>query len=369
MTIAVEVLTSIDQLDAAAYRSLRRSCAASPFYDPRVLTAFERAPLLPVEKTYYLAAYEGPALVGFMPAYLQAPAVVDPFDVLRQTTSTRFEAGARGLFSHVMHCYDTTVIGTGGVLVLAPLLERLAALAQAEGAQHFVIMNVAEGPLLAEARGLGLEVSYMFDRYCLDLSGIRDFDALVLALPPAGRHEMRRQLRRFEGTGARAAVERAPFDRIDELAQLCHRTTARRGTPQYLPPAPLANLLSSCGDLLRFVVIYDVNDRMVAGFICIDDGPTFHMWLGGVIYEGLAFSPYTVAFAASYRYALAQGKQRIEAGRLNAKIKHRLGLSPMPLHAIVSPDLRARAGAVTGKPAFNSTPARNNGPGRPSSVS
>ena len=84
---------------------------------------------------------------------------------------------------------------------------------------------------------------------------------------------------------------------------------------------------------------------MVAGFICIDDGPTFHMWLGGVIYEGLAFSPYTVAFAAAYRYALAQGKQRIEAGRLNAKIKHRLGLSPMPLHAIVSPDLRARASA------------------------
>ena len=206
-------------------------------------------------------------------------------------------------------------------------------------------MNVAEGPLLAEARGLGLEVSYMFDRYCLDLSGIRDFDALVRALPPAGRHEMRRQLRRFEGTGARAAVELAPFARVDELAQLCHSTTARRGTPQYLPPAPLASLLSSCGDLLRFVVIYDRNNRIVAGFICIDDGPTFHMWLGGLIYEGLAFSPYTVAFAAAYRYALAQGKQRIEAGRLNAKIKHRLGLSPMPLHAIVSPDLRARASA------------------------
>ena len=349
MTIAVEVLTSIDQLDAAAYRALRRSCAASAFYDPRVLAAFERAPLLPVEKTFYLAAYEGPALVGFMPAYLQSPAVVDPFDVLRQTTSTRFEAGARGLFSHVMHCYDTTVIGNGGAPVLAPLFERLAALAQAEGAQHFVIMNVAEGPLLAEARGLGLEVSYMFDRYSPRPVGDPRLRCARRGLAPGGSA-------RDAPPAAQVRRERRPRGRGDALRSpgstswrsSAHRTTARRGTPQYLPPAPLASLLSSCGDMLRFVVIYDLNDRMVAGFICIDDGPTFHMWLGGMIYEGLDFSPYTVAFAASYRYALAQGKQRIEAGRLNAKIKHRLGLSPMPLHAIVSPGpARARPSAVT----------------------
>ena len=247
--------------------------------------------------------------------------------------------------------------------MLAPLFERLAALAKAEGAQHFVIMNVAEGPLLAVARGLGLEVSYMFDRFHLDLSGIHDFDALVARLPPAGRHEMRRQLRKFEASGARAVVETAPFARLDELAQLCHLTTARRGTPQYLPPAPLAQLVSSCGDMIRFVVIYDRDDRIVAGVICIDDGPILHVWLGGMTYEGLDFSPYTVCFAEAYRYALAQGKQRIEAGRLNAKIKHRLGLSPMPLHAIVSPDLRARTSA-DGRRAHD-----NNGSGRPSSVS
>jgi uncharacterized protein len=345
MGVAVEVLTSIDQLDAGAYLTLRQSCRTSAFYDPRLLAAFERSPLLPVEKTFYLAAYDGPALVALMPAYVQSPAVVDPFDVLRQTTSTRFEAGARGLFSHVMHCYDTTVVGIGGAFVLAPLFERLAALAAAEGAQHFVLMNVADGPLLAAARALGLEVSYMFDRYSLDLSGIRGFDALVAALPPAGRHEMRRQLRKFEGSGARAVVETAPFGRLDELTRLCHRTTARRGTPQYLPPEPLARVVSACGDMIRFVVVYDRADRIVAGVICIDDGPVFHVWLGGMTYDGVDFSPYTLAIAAAYRHALAHGKQRIEAGRLNAKIKHRLGLSPTPLYSIVSPDLRARAGA------------------------
>ena len=343
----VEVLTSIDQVDATAYLTLRRSCVASAFYDPRFLAGVERSPLLPVEKTFYLAAYDGPALVAFMPVYLQSPSVVDPFDVLRQTTSTRFAAGARGLFSHVMHCYDSTVIAAGGAPVLAPLFEGLAALAKAEGAQHFVIVNVADGPVLAVARDLGLEVNYMFDRFHLDLSRIHDFDALIAGLPPAGRHEMRRQLRKFEGSGARAVVETAPFARLDELAQLAHLTTARRGTPQYLPPGPLAQLVSACGDMIRFVVIYDRDDRIVAGIICIDDGPILHVWLGGMTYEGLDFSPYTIGVATAYRYGLAQGKQRLEVGRLNAKIKHRLGLSPMPLYSIVSPDLLARASAIT----------------------
>ena len=75
--------------------------------------------------------------------------------------------------------------------------------------------------------------------------------------------------------------------------------------------------------------------------ICIDDGPVFHIWLAGVTYEGLDFSPYTLCFAEAYRYALAHGKRRIEAGRLNARIKERLGLSALPLHSILSPDLRA----------------------------
>jgi len=77
------------------------------------------------------------------------------------------------------------------------------------------------------------------------------------------------------------------------------------------------------------------------GVICIDDGPVLHVWLGGMAYDGIDFSPYSVCFAEAYKYALAQGKQRVEAGRLNAKIKHRLGLTPQPLHAIVSPDLLA----------------------------
>ena len=97
-----------------------------------MLGAVERSPLLPVDKTYYLVAYDGPRLIGFMPIYLQSPSVVDPFGVLAQTTSTRFEARARGLFSHVMHCYDSTILGDGGPPVLEALFERLTALARAE---------------------------------------------------------------------------------------------------------------------------------------------------------------------------------------------------------------------------------------------
>ncbi len=345
MSIAVDILTRIDQLDPAAYLALRRSCGTSAFYDPRFLAGVERSPLLPVDKTYYLVARDGPALVAFMPAYVQSPAVVDPFGVLEKTTSTRFEPDARGLFSHVMHCCDSTIVSHCGATVLMPMFERLAELARAEGAQHFVLMNVAEGPLLTAARGLGLEVNYMFDRFHRDLSGDRDFDSLVAVLPSDGRAEMRRQLRKFAASDARTAIESAPFGRLDELAELCHLTTKRRGTPQYLPAVPLAQLVASCGDMIRFVMVY-AGERMLGGFICIDDGPVFHVWLGGMTYDGVDFSPYTVAFAEAYRYALRHGKRRIEAGRLNAKIKGRLGLSPLPLYSILSPDLRARTGAV-----------------------
>jgi len=345
MSITVEILSGIDQVDADAYLALRRSCAASAFYDPRFLAGVERLPLLPVHKTHYLAAYDGPSLVGFVPVYAQSPAVVDPFGVLGQTTSARFAPEARGLFSHVMHCYDSTILFDGRPQVLERLLEHLAALGRAEDAQHFVIMNVADGPLLASARNLGFEVSYMFDRFSLELSGVADFDALVARWPKDGRHEMRRQLRKFAESGARTAVETVPFARLDEVAALAHQTTARKGTPQYLPATPLAHLVRSCGDMIRLIMIYD-RDRIVAGCICIDDGPTFHLWLAGFDYDGIDFSPYTIGIAECYRYALAQGKRRVEGGRLNAKIKHRLGLSPQPLYAIVSPDLRA------GKPSY-----------------
>ncbi len=342
MTVSVEVLTSIDQLDPAAYLALRRSCGPSAFYDPRFLAGVERSPLLPVEKTYYLVAHDGAVLVALMPAYVQSPSIVDPFGVLAQTTSLRFEPHARGLFSHVMHCYDSTIVGHCGAAVLVPMFERLAEVARAEGAQHFVMMNVAEGPLLKAARGLGLEVNYMFDRFQIALSGIRDFDALVAeGLPSHGRCEMRRQLRKFAASGARAVVETAPFRRLDELAELCHLTTKRRGTPQYLPAVPLAQLVASCGDMMRFVMVY-AGERMLGGFICIDDAAVLHIWLAGITYEGLDFSPYTICFAEAYRYALARGKTHVEAGRLNAKIKERLGLSALPLHSILSPDLRAQ---------------------------
>jgi hypothetical protein len=344
MTIAVQILTSIDQLGDAAYLGLRQSYAPSAFYDRRFLAGVERSPLLPVEKTFYLVAYDDSVPVAFMPAYVQDPSIVDPFGVLEQTTSVRFQPDARGLFSHVMHCYDSTIVGDCGAAVLTPLFDRLAELARAEGAQHFVLINVAEGPLLATARGLGLEVNYMFDRYHLALREIRDFDALVAqALPKDGRSEMRRQLRKFAASGARTAIETFPFRRLDELAELCHLTTKRKGTPQYLPAEPLARLVTSCGDMMRFVMAY-AGERILGGFICIDDGPVFHIWLAGVTYEGVEFSPYTICVAEAYRYALALGKRRVEAGRLNAKIKRRLGLTPLPLHSIMSPDLRARIG-------------------------
>ena len=89
MTIATDILTRIEDVDADAYLALRSACNASAFYDPRLLGAVERSPLLPADKAFYLIAYDGPRLAGFVPLYLQSPAVVDPFGVLAQNTSAR----------------------------------------------------------------------------------------------------------------------------------------------------------------------------------------------------------------------------------------------------------------------------------------
>ena len=86
-----------------------------------------------------------------------------------------------------MHCYDSTILCDGGPAVLEALFDRLVALGKGQAARRFVIMNVAEEPLLASARGLGLEVSYMFDRFPLDLDGLDDLDSLNHARAAQGR--------------------------------------------------------------------------------------------------------------------------------------------------------------------------------------
>lgn len=343
MSVTVEIAKSLADIDRGDYQSLYEASGASFFYDWRFLDAAERSPLLEVLQPYYLLARDRGRLVAFMPAYLQRVAVVDPFGLLAAKAGLSGQDGQLGLFSHVMHCFDSRLVSTMRIgEVLPALLERLATLAKTVQARYFGFLNVADSQLIEHAAGRGLSARHMVDRYRLDLRGHADFAAFVDALPTDGRHEMKRQLRRFAETDATVGLLEPPFDgRLEQLAQLCQQTTARYGTPQYFPAAILARFVRTCGELARLCVV-EHEGQLAGGLICFVDKDVLCIWSAGMRYDKTDFSPYTVGFAHLYRYAFEHAIPIVEAGRLNERIKLRLGLKPLPLFAVT----REMAGAA-----------------------
>lgn len=336
MCIEVEVRLSIDAVDEAEYREFHRASQASFFYDWRFLCAAEHSPLLAIKGAFYLLARAEGRLVGFLPAYLQAVQTVDPFGLLARTAGIESDRGQTALFSHVMHCFDSEVIMVPGAAVEEALVGALKALAITLDAQYVGVLNVARDQARQQLGEQGLEVRYLVDRYFMDMTRFDGFDAVVKALPKDGRYEMTRQLRKFAAAAAEIKLLAPPFDqRLEQLTELCQQTTARNGTPQYFPAQALARFVRTCDGLVRLVIIED-KGVVVGGLICFFDGPLMCIWSAGMRYDLTDYSPYTVSFAYAYEWALSAGVHTIEAGRLNARIKTRLGLQPLPLYSATS---------------------------------
>ncbi|CAM3706807.1 GNAT family N-acetyltransferase [Bordetella flabilis] len=338
MTICTHITGSLGEIDDGEYQSLFERCGSPLFYDRRFLLAAEQSPLLPVRASFYITIRKGGRIVAFLPAYLQDIGVVDPLGLLATSAKISNVGGnGRGVFSHIMHCADSSILtASHDSEVYAGVFAALNDIARQEGASYFGLLNVQDGPVLREAERNDLNVNYMVDRYCVDLSRHDDFDAFVQALPADGRHEMTRQLRKFERSNARAHILAPPFgDKLEQLSELCQVTTARNGTPQYWPAKPLARFAGTCGDLVRLSIV-EVGQDLVSGFICFEEPHAFHIWSAGMVYDRTDFSPYTLGVATAYRHAFARGIRRVECGRLNAKIKTRLGLHPVRLYAITS---------------------------------
>ncbi|WDD90435.1 GNAT family N-acetyltransferase (plasmid) [Burkholderia sp. FERM BP-3421] len=347
MQLSVEIIESIERIVPGAYESFFHASGASLFYDPQFLRAAERSPLLPALGTYYVLVLHGRRIVAFMPVYLQRLMVVDPLGVLRQNAGLVDDGCDLALLSHIMHCFTSTIPSIVGSPHVYPLMfDALADLAQCTGARYYGLLNVCDEMLLAAAIDRGMHVNYMVDRFYTDLDRFGDFDDFVEQLPADGRREMNRQLRKFTASGACSQIIAPPFDgRLQQLAALCHATTSRHGTPQYFPTVPLAEFCRLCGSLVRLCTI-ETGGRVVGGLICFEGPDTFYTWSAGVTYDQTDFSPYTIAFAASYRYAFERNLHRLEGGRLNARIKTRLGMRPGRLYAVTSDDLKPAAARV-----------------------
>lgn len=337
VTLTIEVVDTLDRIDRRSYEAFHAASGAPAFYDWRMLVAAERSPLLPAERVFYLCALEGRELIGFLPTYLQRLAVVDPLGLLAKTADVHDAGGERGLFSHMMHCWDTTIpcIDASGD-VRERLMIRMRDLGIQAGASYVGLLNVGADAWLPGMAEYGFAVRPMVDRYVLDLGRFDDFEHLVRELPTDGRHEMNRQLRKFAASGATARVLAPPYDDVlDRQCRLCFETTARKGTPHYFPAEPLATFVRHCGDLARLIVV-ESEGRLIGGAICYQQGGTFHVWSAGVTYDQSEFSPYTIFFAAAYRHAFENGLRWVEGGRLNQKIKERLGLAPVPLYSALA---------------------------------
>lgn len=344
MSIEVELRQSIDAVEEGEYQAFFRASGASFFYDRRFLRAAERSPLLPVDATYYLLARDDGRLVGFLPAYVQAVASVDPFGLLARTASIVSDRGQRALFSHVMHCFDSKVVCVRGASATGAVVTALKRLASDIGVHYVGLLNVTDADAIGAAVGEHLTIRHLVDRYSLDLTRVGSFDELVRTFPAEGRQEMNRQLRKFDASEGTLTVIAPPFDhRLEALASLCQQTTARNGTPKYFPAEALVRFVRTCGDLVRIVLVEEAG-AVVGGLICFLHRKVFCVWSAGMRYDLTAYSPYTVGFAGAYQWAIAHGIDTIEAGRLNERIKIRLGLKPVPLYSATSEVVHASSG-------------------------
>lgn len=340
MKFRVEITDALERIAPSDYQAFYAESQASLFYDPRFLLAAERSPLLPALCSYYLCVFQDRRMVAFLPVYLQQISTVDPLGVLRRSAGLLDDGRDLGLFSHIMHCFESTVPSIDASAdVYRLLFDALAELAVRTGARYYGILNVRDAALLANAKDCGLHVNYMVDSFHLNAADFQDFDDLVARLPSEGRWEMNRQLRKFAASGTQAHVRMPPFGgELEQLAAMCQKTTAKHGTPQYFPKEELVRFCQLCGDLVRLCVI-EQEGTLISGLICFEKDGVFYLWSAGMAYDLTDFSPYTISFATCYRYALERHCHRIEGGRLNVRIKTRLGLHPCELFAITSADL------------------------------
>ncbi len=260
----------------------------------------------------------------------------DPLGWLRETHPGI--EGERALLSHVWHCYDTQLVGPAERPdIAAALVTAQAALAQDWKVPWFGFVNVERGtPSSAALTSAGLTGQHLMDRFVADLSGLSDLDEYLSRLGSRPRANLTRNARRAAETGMTTTVAPASDSNLDEVAELCARTTARLGSAHFYPVSTFVRFVGELGGSALVLAVRQ-SDRLVAAGVCLTDERRFHTWACGVDYNvtGNA-SPYAVLFAQSIALAIKLGATVLEGGRANDVFKVRHGLSVRHLDAYLS---------------------------------
>lgn len=335
--LTVRVYEDPSELTAIGWDEVVRAAGAPVFYESAYLAAYHKFPLVPIERFGYLVINESRAElpVAVLPVALHRQP--DPLGWLRQIEPGI--EGKRALLSHVWHCYDTRLVGAAERPDIAvALVTAQRALAETWRAPWFGFVNVERGTTTAAAlTSVGLTGQHLTDRFSTDLSGMTDLDGYLRRLSRKPRANLTRSARRAAETGMTTTVALASDSDLDEVGELCARTTARLGSANFYPVATFVRFVSSLGARAHVLAVRQ-SGRLVAAGVCFTDELRFHTWACGVDYNvtGNA-SPYAVLFAECVALAIKLGSTILEGGRANDVFKIRHGLSARHLDAYLRP--------------------------------
>ncbi|MBQ1083483.1 GNAT family N-acetyltransferase [Nocardiopsis sp. B62] len=334
MPLHVAIEPDTGTLDTRACERLVRETGAPVFYSPAFLRAFEAFPLHSVERGAHILVHDGAGRAhAVLPVYLQRG--VDPMGALAANRPGSLDHPV--LLSHVWHCYETTIPA------LSPEAARMAVDAMGDlagewGASLYGAANVGADSDAARLLGAaGLSGTPLDRMWSMDVSGLDGFDAYLESLGGKPRREMRRQLRRAEEAGVRArelGVDEADLDGFVRLA----RATAgsKHDNADYYLPGVFQGFLGALGSCAS-VIELRVDERLVAAMASLVDNTRYHLWCLGVD-DGACdgFSPTYVLLAQSLRFAFAEGRPTVSAGRRNGWFKARYGFHSTELQVFLS---------------------------------
>jgi hypothetical protein len=147
------------------------------------------------------------------------------------------------------------------------------------------------------------------------------------------RREFGRQWRRGTDAGLRLAVRHG-----DEMTPVLpvFTTLARAAAERHGVALYDVDVFRAVAQVPGAVLLAAERGRDLAGaFLALRSDHALYLWAAGLDYDSLHdLHTYSWLFAESVKYAAANGLAMIDAGRGNYLVKHRMGFTQVPLHAL-----------------------------------
>lgn len=332
---STKIYKSFLDIDQKMYFELYESSNSSVFLHPNFILAAEVAPLLPFKDVFYIVIYEGLVMKAFVPCYFQESA--DPFGVLQKTTPFQFSDSVSSLFTHIMHCSESTFVMQSYEIALIRLIhDAMKQLAIENNIDYCGILNTSDSDLIQKSNMLGITADYMWEKFYREIGHMSSIEEFIRGASKSGRKLFRKSLRRFnEDTSAVVKIEKSSFSDLKTSVKQCHDTSEKYGTGHYYPISNFKKFIELCGDIVTIISIH-VSGEQISSNICFIYKDTLYLWACGMTYEKIDFSPYLITILKAFEYAKKNNLSIIEIGRTNKEMKERLGFMSSPLFSMIT---------------------------------